>query len=1168
MTHFDQLLDTLDPDQKKAAISTANTVIAAGAGSGKTRVLATRYLNLLINRKIPVDEIYALTFTQKAASEMNARIYASLASVSNPEAHEALNSFDKANISTIDALCNKIARKACAAYGVSPDFRIDNNEAIKLADNLALPYFIEHRASPAIRQLMKRFSLADLPGALFTEPMIRWSTVSSPLDFDAFYRTQKQEIAARFRPTAEKIVRILSRLSDLCHIKNATTEAVLKHLKTIPEVPDSTDREALISFIASYENINTVRMPGNVAKSELVELKELLSQLRYSICPDFSALANWVLNESLLKETLDLLSGFQDLYLRAKRTAGILTFADVSRMAVDALTADPDLRSAWKRNTTALMIDEFQDDNSLQRDLLYLLAEHPDRRETSVPRPDELCPDKLFFVGDEKQSIYRFRGADVSVFRTLSAELAPSSAEKPPELATNYRTERLLLEAFNEIFPHVFLRAGGAAPIPLYEAEFTPVGISRNTPGLHPGLEVLIINEQNFNPEDPAQLSAAHTEAAEIASRIRNIRDSGYLVRDGPSVRPCDWNDFAILFRSGTRQHLYEKYLREEGIPYRTESLRGLFSDAPVNDLYAMLRLAVYPADSTAYATVLRSPFVRLGAEGFATAMIRRNGKEPGSRLPPDIFDAGTEELLGKSDRLRFALGRECFNRIRDMADRVPACEIVSHLWYREGYRYAVLSEPGLERYTELYDYFFELARQADERGDTLATFLDDIARLMETGEKVEGLDVPVEQTGGVHMMTVHKSKGLEFPVVFLVDAGNEGMKARNTQPVYWSAETGISINTGSADDSDEANENWFFRRDREDDIRRSEAELRRLLYVAMTRAETRLVVTGTIKLVNPAISEERSGDMLAAELAEWQAKSEKKAEDKIRKGGIATKQSFFDLLLPAFCTAESRGTIPGCVIQEILPRPAAGSRPENAVQQDAATRKNRFENPETESAYNTAPLAQIKAPARIRYSATALRQLAGSEHAAAHAEPDAHSGDLAQRFETTAEALDLRHKASGSASDPLDRLLARLDMSPNTFGTIAHRHIEARFTGIQAPVQAELAEITREMADRFFASEIGKAALSAVWKKTEYGFITKYPWNGNLLTVTGQMDLVFEQGNRIIVVDYKTDRDENPETHADQLAVYRKAAAELRPGKQPETWIFWLRTGTAVRVE
>ncbi|HPX48522.1 MAG TPA: UvrD-helicase domain-containing protein, partial [Treponemataceae bacterium] len=115
MTHFDQLLDTLDPDQKKAAISTANTVIAAGAGSGKTRVLATRYLNLLINRKIPVDEIYALTFTQKAASEMNARIYASLASVSNPEAHEALNSFDKANISTIDALCNKIARKACAA---------------------------------------------------------------------------------------------------------------------------------------------------------------------------------------------------------------------------------------------------------------------------------------------------------------------------------------------------------------------------------------------------------------------------------------------------------------------------------------------------------------------------------------------------------------------------------------------------------------------------------------------------------------------------------------------------------------------------------------------------------------------------------------------------------------------------------------------------------------------------------------------------------------------------------------------------------------------------------------------------------------------------------------------------------------------------------------------
>jgi ATP-dependent helicase/nuclease subunit A len=140
--------------------------------------------------------------------------------------------------------------------------------------------------------------------------------------------------------------------------------------------------------------------------------------------------------------------------------------------------------------------------------------------------------------------------------------------------------------------------------------------------------------------------------------------------------------------------------------------------------------------------------------------------------------------------------------------------------------------------------------------------------------------------------------------------------------------------------------------------------------------------------------------------------------------------------------------------------------------------------------------------------------------------------------------------------------------MSANTFGTIAHKQIEARFTGVQAPIQAELATVTGKMADLFFASELGREARSAEWKKSEYGFITRFPFRGRMLTVTGQMDLVYEYKDRVVVVDYKTDRDENPEAHAEQLAAYRKAAAELRPGKKAETWLFYLRTGRAVLVE
>ena len=139
-------------------------------------------------------------------------------------------------------------------------------------------------------------------------------------------------------------------------------------------------------------------------------------------------------------------------------------------MALDGLINDPVLRKHYKTEIKAIMIDEFQDDNQLQRDLLFLLAEDENRMEKSVPTQRELCPRKLFFVGDEKQSIYKFRGADVSVFRQLTSDLIPESRRKSlPVLETNYRTEEALLNLFNKIFPLVFSMGGEY----IYEASFS-----------------------------------------------------------------------------------------------------------------------------------------------------------------------------------------------------------------------------------------------------------------------------------------------------------------------------------------------------------------------------------------------------------------------------------------------------------------------------------------------------------------------------------------------------------------------------------------------------------------------------------------------------------------------------------------------------------------------
>lgn len=1161
---YESVMEQLDPHQRAAARVSDNSVIAAGAGSGKTRVLAARYLYLVIERGIPVDEIVALTFTRKAASEMYSRIYASLREVDHPLAEEAVNAFHLARIDTIDAFCNSIARNACRKYGISPDFKIDNDRATEIAANLALPFFLERRKSPAIQQLMKRYALAELPGRLLANTVIRYSTVSAPLDFTSFLKIQSDEIAVRFAETTKKIVTGMNRLASLSGTGGSTGMKVAKALETVPGMPDSGNAEEIASFIKTCDGLAGISLPGKVSDPSLVELKETLSDFKKNLYPEFLSIANWVLNRPFVEETFSLLADFQEIFNRKKREAGVLTFADVSRLALDALVSDPDLRSAYKSSTSAIMIDEFQDDNAMQRDLLFLIAEKLECRELSVPRPDELCPDKLFFVGDEKQSIYRFRGADVAVFRRLARDIVPHDPglrEAAPDLGINYRTESRLIESFNAIFPSVFLNPAfyRESDFPIYEAVFSPIKASRTTDGLMPAMDILLVNESNFIKGDHRYLSPSETEASEVASRIRNLLDSGYPVRTDDGVRPCTSDDIAILFRSGTRQHLYEKYLRENGIPSQCESLRGLFSDAPINDLYAILRLAVYPADNTAYATVLRSPFVCVSDIGFAAAVLDRTCRQPMS----EPFAETAEAVLEAEDALRFARGRKLFASLQEMADRVPASEIISWLWYEAGYRYALLLEPQLHRYAELYDYFFELARLADGRGETLATFLDEIQRLMSSGEKIDGLDIPAERSGGVRIMTVHKSKGLEFPVVFLVDSGNEGRGNRNDEPVYYSEATGLSVNTGVSEEAAAASANYFYEKGREEEKNREQAEVRRLLYVAMTRAETRLFISGTISGEGESISAILSGIL------------EKKDSNAEKKGTPIVKKSFIDFLLPSL----SSGELPGITISEIPP----------ALQNQGTVKiqDQSFSQDELTALYESAPLASYAPPVRTRFSATALHSLsataaigtfpAGATVAASTtvsstattAAADNTPSPAATQLSAVAPTVPAAHTVTAEDSTPpdsLDLLLKKTGISPNDFGTFAHRAIEERFTGIRGFMNEELRPIITVMTDRFFLSELGKMSLKADWRECEYGFITRYPFEGARLTVTGQIDLVFEYEGKIYIIDYKTDRVENPEIHAEQLAVYRKAIGDLRK-KPPETWIFYLRSGNAVQV-
>ncbi len=1135
MESYDTLMAGLAQSQREAATIDRNAVIAAGAGSGKTRVLAARFVHLVVREGLPVESILALTFTRKAAAEMYSRIYSTLRSIDDPRAREAVKNFHRARISTLDSFSGAIARNACRAYGVSPDFGTDSAEISRIAEELALPFFLEKRKSRCVRQLTKRFRMADLPAKLFAETMIRYSSLPEPLDFDRFYAEQKRMTLDRLQILTVEIVARARAMASLPEAGGKLEAAVRAALPENPETPDTFEAKDIDAFCKAFASLAKATKPRSTKDSAAVELRELFEVFKDTLYPSLLATANWIFNEETIRETLSLLSEFQEAFNRKKREAGLLTFGDVARMAVSALKDDPALRRVWKDSIKSIMIDEFQDDNQLQRDLLFLIAERPERNDRSVPSPADLVSGKLFFVGDEKQSIYRFRGADVSVFRALASDLSRGEATAKdasmPALDANYRSESALIEAFNKIFPHVFPASitDETGNRPLYEAEFAPIVAANKTEGAASALEILVVPKENFDESIPGFLSKEETEGREIADRIvRLVRERTSVAEKG-STRPCEYGDIAILLRSGTNQRAIERQLRDAGVPYQTENVRGLFDDAPVNDLCALLRLAVYPADTTAYAAVLRSPFVGVSDLGFARAILARTEADAEGRAIPEPFASVTDELLGESDRLRFARARELYASIREDADRVSAAEMVSRLWYGEGYRYALFSGYGLERYAELYDYFFELARQADAEGLSLAGFLDRVSRLMESGDKIDTLDIPVEQSGGVTIMTVHKSKGLEFPVVFIADAGSDGTGNRNANPVYFSPESGISVNTGASDENEAARDNWFYERDRESELRREIAETRRLLYVAMTRAETRLIVSGTITLGKDAVSEPRAGAELIGAIGDWLEKREE-------SGAVPKRQSFLRMLLTAVVREYCAGTpIPLVSVEEILPRRREGNSEETSFRDKTA-------DAAVASAYEAINTASYEPSPRTRFAATDLHEISREQKTGARSDAEL-------------------------SRDALDELLARSKISAADFGTWAHSAIESRFTGVSAWIPAEFRSLTAEMAERFISSRLGNLATSAAWRESEYGFITRYTVEERPATVTGQMDLIFETENTVYVVDYKTDRLEDPSIHAEQLAVYRKAASELR-NKPAETWIFYLRTGNAVKLE
>ncbi|MCL2196457.1 MAG: UvrD-helicase domain-containing protein [Treponema sp.] len=1194
----------LNEEQKKAAFCAENAVVTAGAGSGKTRVLANRFAWLLTEKDLKVNEILTLTFTKKAAVEMNKRIYSLISHIAENEsgikgerAKKALDDFIHARIQTLDSYGASILKQCSQRYGISPDFTINEDRCWDIALEISYPFFIAHRHHPAIKKLYSDNQPQAIVSDIFANILFRYCRIDKPNNFFEDVIKQFTILCDEWGKKSGELVKILDDTKNLIYenpaflpdlapiidlynngkidiLKPSVLKDYFNFLLNLPE--DDCINEAqshhvqniIIDFLSYLDSFNSHNLNLQKGIKYHNPVKDNIKEIR-GYFDNILSLAISCLQAGFIISIMSLLSQLQNLYLAKKRAEGVLTFHDVANLSRTILIEQKDIRQSEKEEFKAIMIDEFQDNNELQKDILFLLSEKLNICGGTVPRADDLCADKLFFVGDEKQSIYLFRGADVSVFRKLKDEI--KSKELP--LKTNYRSCADLIGAFNALFGGSRFDSKGEAELhnfssvfappeqlPIYEAGYMPLEAGGNNEGR---LSINILNRNEESKIDETKLSVQENEARYTAEKIHEII----------SEQKYQPDDIAILIRDTSYQNFYEKHLRFLGIPYTCEKINNLFYAGPVNDIMSILRLAANPMDKFAYIEMLRSPFAGLSLSAAMECMAYFFDGEKGA-VPIDNFDEFFPEGENK-DRYENAIN--IYKSVKSNIDKKSISELVSDLWYEKGYRYETEWHPYTSAYCEMYDYLFYLAAKADSENQGLASFTDAMIELRDKGgQLLSDTALPLERPGAVHLMTIHKSKGLEFPVVFLCCCGKTSQRDR-CDVVYNSETAGIVFSPPPPNECrrfSEKRNNYFWEQVSKDIKRKRTAELRRLLYVGMTRAKNELHITGFLDI------KENEDIKDFSLLLKHNIETKRGNNDNYIEGdAIIDNDTLFGLLLPPLVShigedghnPESNFFILNKIpvyTEEYLKKQSK----KGETLQNNRNGLNRFIK-KAESFYDKAKA--IKTPVLHDNHITPVSLKRSEEDA-------------------LAKSVPVNSKLSGKSSDDVfakvDSMLARFSqndddeaerLNSGSFGTIAHICVEAllnkekavipsNISGLLSPDETEmLMEAGDELARRFVSSPLGKIAESADLRESEFSFrMLIKNGKGKEIFINGTIDLFFEDKDLIHIVDFKTDNREVPTEHTAQMTCYFQAISTLFAvpfKKDCRVWLYYLRTGHAI---
>ena len=882
-----------------------NILVSAAAGSGKTAVLVERIVKIITDKNHPVDidHLLIVTFTNAAAAEMRERIGNAIEKAldeqpGNEHLLRQLTLIHNAQITTIDSFCLYVVRNHFHEIDLEPNFRIGDEGELKLLREDVLGRVLEQNyeePSEAFSDFVEGYASGRTDAAL-NEMILQLYEFSRSypwpekwLDsFVGIYRIENREELDRAEWLAPLTQNIRFVLKDC--------EQLLKQALAVTQQDDGPDmyEKAVRSDLEKYESLSKLTsfcelsvalsdikydrlassrgFEGDPDKLELVkslreQAKDVVKKLckQYFFCSPEMMIEQLERTEPMLEEVVRLTKQFADEFAAAKRRKNLVDFHDVEHFALQILV-DEETEKAKKtaeefRDTfEEIMIDEYQDSNEVQETLLR-----------SISR-EERGENNIFMVGDVKQSIYRFRLARPELFmKKYDSYSLEESTTQRIDLHKNFRSRAEVLTCTNDIFYKIMVRSLGNVE---YDAEAA----------LYPGAsypvsadfipEILLADSNDELLEDTELTDKKTLEAKIVAEEIKHLMKTQQVTdKAAGTLRAAHYSDIVILLRSlsGWADSLVE-VLNGNGIPAHTVSSTGYFSTVEVQTVLSMLRLLDNPRQDIPMAAVLRSPMAGLTDEELAVLRLEDGSvpfheavlelaeglyEEDGQK---EISDSEADRKQGRNadekteNHIEITAHRKLlkfykkYKQLRQLVPDTPIHELIEIILRETGYGHYVAAMPAGNRRTANLNMLLEKAAAYEKTSyKGLFHFVRYIDELQKYDVDFGEADMVGENEDVVRIMSIHKSKGLEFPIVIVSGMGKNFNKQDTRSKMVLHPELGIGLDY--MDGKKRIKSPTIAKKAiaKQIDLENLGEELR-VLYVALTRAKEKLILTGTLK--------------------------------------------------------------------------------------------------------------------------------------------------------------------------------------------------------------------------------------------------------------------------------------------------------------------------------